>query len=385
MSPYRIGIVGARGIADYGGFETVVMELAPRLHEKGYAVYLSHRRGETSTTSEEYEGAKILYFPFRFPKSNKLGRIFEVIYDWYFVAFCSLVIRCNIIYCLGIASGPLLFLLKLSSSKAVLNLDGLEWRRAKFSLIERIYVRLAFLFSCVSADRLVVDNSQLMNYLPVRAQEKATFIPYGVASVACPAWDESAIPQYGRGAIAQILPSRYWLVVARLEPENNIHTIVQAYSKSRGEKPLLIVGSFSSTSYETYVRSLVDALPDGKTIIFAGSIYNQQHLSMLRCHCAAYLHGHSVGGTNPSLLEAMSARNLIVAHDNAFNREVCGDCARFFKDADELARLMSEIEDRPSSYAELGEKARARTMEVYRWPEVADAYDKLFRELLKAN
>ena len=377
----RIAIIGARGVGNYGGFETLVSELAPRLADMGYEVYCSHRRGENGVGPEEYKGAKLVYFPYRFPRSHRLARIFEVLYDWYFLIYASFVLRCGIIYCLGIASGPVLILARLAGSKTVVNLDGLEWKRDKFKMADKIYIRLAFLTSYVGADRLILDNRNIASFVPERTKDKSVYIPYGVVSRDCPAWNPSVIGEYLKSSEARIAPNSYWLVVARLEPDNNVHTAVRAYAKSRNLNPLVIVGNFSVPSYEDTVRSLVKTLPEGKAVYFLGSILNQDHLSMLRCHCIAYVHGHSVGGTNPSLLEAMSFKNTIIAHDNVFNRDVTEGFALFFKGVEDLAGAMDLVEQHRGDYIDLGAKVYEITRARFRWDEVASSYDALFRQL----
>jgi rhamnosyltransferase len=202
-----------------------------------------------------------------------------------------------------------------------------------------------------------------------------------VVSRDCPAWNPSVVEGYLKPTEARIAPNGYWLVVARLEPDNNIHTVVRAYAKSRDLNPLVIVGSFSAPSYEDTVRSLVKILPKGKAVYFLGSILNQDHLGMLRCHCIAYVHGHSVGGTNPSLLEAMSFKNTIIAHDNVFNRDVTEGFALFFKGVEDLAGAMDLVEQHRGNYVDLGAKVYEITRARFRWDNVAASYDALFRQL----
>lgn len=377
MSLRKVAIIGARGVANYGGFETIVGQLAPGLVAKGYEVYCSHRRSEGAARAK-FEGASILYFPFRFPKSNKIGRMFEILYDWYFAIRCAFFMKCDTICCLGIAAGPILWLVRLSGARIAVNLDGLEWKRQKFHLLEKTYIQGAFLASCIWAHHLIIDNSRLASSIPEKYIRKSVFIPYGVTDRGCRGWDLSVVQGYLEKDGSFVMPGRYWLVVARLEPENNVHTIVAAYSKSESKVPLVIVGDYSSPRYEEAVEGLTSTMPKGKSVLFTGSIFNQDHLDMLRCNCLAYLHGHSVGGTNPSLLEAMSSRNMIVAHDNVFNREVANDCALYFKDSEDLARLLDSVENHRTDFAKLGEKAFARVESKYRWAEVVEAYYGLF-------
>ena len=378
----RIAIIGARGLSNYGGFETFVGEFAPRLARRGYSVFVSHRNENGTRGFRMVDGVRVLYFPLRFPRNSKLGRLFEVLYDWYFVLLCAIRIQCQVIYCLGIAAGPVLPLARLFGSVTVLNLDGLEWRRPKFQLAEKLYVKSAFLASYLFADRLVLDNGRLLDHIPESSKSKASVIPYGVTRGNCPTWDGETLRGYAAGRSSLVEAGQFWLVVARLEPDNLIHIIVEAYARSSSVLPLVIVGSFSSAEYAARIGNFSRSLGPGKNVIMMGSVYDQNHLSMLRCNCCAYIHGHSVGGTNPSLLEAMSVGNIVIAHDNPFNREVCGGNAIFFKNADELAAEMAELEHNREGHAHLGEGARLRAIEAYGWEDVVESYEVLFKGLL---
>jgi len=378
----RVGIIGARGIANYGGFETVVGELAPRLGAMGYEVYCSHRRVEAADMKPEYKKVRILYFPMFFPSNHKAARLFEVLYDWYFLVKCVVSLKCDIVYCLGVASGPLLIATKLSRAKTCVNLDGLEWKRRKFGLLDKAYIKLAFATSCAGASVCILDNAQLRRFFHSKVVEKAVVIPYGVSPIACGDWSTASLDRYCKGDVRAPLDSHgFLLVVARLEPENNIDVILRAYSGSRSTRPLVVVGDFSSPGYRKDILSLADSIGGGKQVLFTGSIFERRDLEMLRCHCMAYIHGHSVGGTNPSLLEAMSARDIIVAHDNVFNREVCEDSALYFKDETDLSSIIDSLDSDLEPHMNRAAKALEIVKRRYNWEDIARAYDELFRRL----
>ena len=142
-----------------------------------------------------------------------------------------------------------------------------------------------------------------------------------------------------------INPDEYWLAVARLQPDNNIETILNGYIKSNSEKPLIIIGDFScDDDYEKSLKSILNNNTN-KKIIFTDGIYNQEHLNMFRQNCFGYIHAHSIGGTNPSLLEAMIMKNIIIAHDNEFNKEVARDSVVYFKDYEDLNNQINLIEN----------------------------------------
>ncbi len=381
MSHHRVAIIGARGIANYGGFETFVAELAPRLRDMGYEVYCSHRLKEEGEKHGKFKGVNVIYFPLRFPRGNFFARVFDVFYDWYFTFNCVFLLRCDVVYCLGLGAGLSLPFARLSKSRIVVNVDGLEWTRRKFSFVERGYLRLSFLASCVWSNKIIIDNTRLIDFVHLKYKSKAIHIPYGVASIDCPRWSPDTVGTLARREGCEFAPNDYLLVVARLEPENNVRMIVEAYSRSRTTKHLVIVGSFASRSYESSVRSVIDGLPKGKSVLILGSLYDREALSMLRCHCWAYVHGHSVGGTNPSLLEAMASGNAVLAHDNVFNREVCGDYALYFRGADDLVKALDQLDLGQIDDSYLRKGALAIVKDRYRWDIVATAYDKFFQSL----
>ena len=220
--------------------------------------------------------------------------------------------------------------------------------------------------------------------MPSRYQEKVVFLTYGANEPAAAPWNVGAIAEVSKSTeVEDLLPHKYWLVIARLEPDQHIATIVNAYLHGTSAKPLVIVGDFSSKKYEQEVEEALNDAPPGKEVILTGGIYDQPALTMLRHNCCAYIHGHSKGGTNPSLLDAMIHKNIIIAHDNKFNRGVCEDLALYFKGAEDLQRHMRAIEDDPSRYANLKDEVYERVTAEYSWERVADEHDSFFKALFR--
>ncbi len=196
-------------------------------------------------------------------------------------------------------------------------------------------------------------------------------------------WDDKKLRNIKKhNKIKEILSRKFWLVVARLEPENNIHIDSGCiFSNERGF-PLIIIGDFTSESY----RKEVERISDGcNNIIFLGSIYDLEILDMLRQNCFAYIHGHTVGGTNPSLLEAMIMKNIIIAHDNEFNREVCGESALYFEEYKDLIDKICMVEDKPINYIKFKDYAFKRAKEQYLWDKIEKDYVDLLVELAKRS
>lgn len=378
----KVAIIGARGISNWGGFETAAREIAPRLVERGYEVFCSCEKNSCDLLT--YKGVKMIYFPIRMPKNYELRKILEVFYDLYFIIIAPTVLKCDVVYSLGYNANILLLLPRLLRKEVVFNMAGLEWERNKFGRIQQFIVKSLFLLATVGANHVIVDHEKLKPYIPSRYQNKAVYLTYGANEPVASPWDVRRLAERSKSAaVSRLLPNQYWLVVARLEPDQQIATIVDAYVQSASTKPLVVVGDFTSGKYERLVKEALGGASHEKEVIFTGGIYDQDVLSMLRCNCLAYLHGHTKGGTNPSLLDAMIHKNITIAHDNAFNKGVCGDFAFYFKDGFDLQDKMSQIESDPSQYAKLKNKVYEMVRAHYSWDEVADQHDVFFQALLK--
>lgn len=371
----KIAIIGARGIGNYGGFESVVSELGPGLVKKGYPVYCSCEKSENEEEISEYFGVKKIYFPIKPPSNYTLRKAFEIFYDIYFTIKCSFF--CDIVYALGLGASISLLVPRLLGKVSIVNVDGLEWRRSKFSLIEKFLLKIMFLMCCISSNVIIIDNKSLIEYVNKKYRKKAVFIPYGVNTPRFIPWDKSKLTNLTTFKNkCNLLPNKYWLVVARLEPENNIHIIIDGFLRSKTSMPLVIIGDFTSDSYKRKVHNMISK--SSNNVLFLGSIYNIDVLNMFRQNCFAYIHGHSVGGTNPSLLEAMAMKNIIVAHDNEFNREVGSNCVLYFKDSIDLEGKIKKIEHNFESYLGLKEDAHIRVKEVYSWDIIVEDYISIF-------
>ena len=374
---FRIAIVGSRGIpAKYGGFETAVEAVAPRLVEMGWNVFVSCEGPRDQSKPAVYKGVNLFYFPVR----PFFRIIYETLYDIYSLVKSSLISDC--IYMLGYGAGLFFFIPKILRKKLIVNVDGLEWKRDKFNRLEKSILLISEKCAVRFADEIVADSKEIKSYIEGRYKKKAVYITNGVDAPQVEKWDEQKFSSQGfLKENTALLPKDYWLVVARLEPENNIHVIVQAFLKSNSSKKLVIIGNFSSRKYQKHVLKILEDNNAGERVILTGAIYDVHLLNMLRQNCFAYIHGHSVGGTNPALLEAMSMKNLVIAHDNEFNREVGEQTILYFNDVNDLVARIEEIGNKPDSLAHLKEAACSRVFSHYSWPDIAKEYDKLFRRL----
>jgi rhamnosyltransferase len=371
MSNKRIAIVGARGIANYGGFETFVSELAPRLVEKGFEVFCTCEKDDKMPS--EYKDAKLIYFPLKMPSNYKLRMIFEFFYDIYFGFICSF--RCDVIYFLGFSANIFTFFPRILGKKSFVNMAGVEWERSKFDKFEQRLLKFFFKLAVIGSNKIVIDNKKLISCIDKKYQHKTVYITYGTDEIPKIEWNQKIADFYTK---SKVLPNDYWLVVVRLQPDNNIETVLKGFIESESKKAIVVIGTFScDNSYEKVIKNILKDNVD-KRIIFTKGIYDQGHLNMFRQNCFGYIHAHSVGGTNPSLLEAMIMKNIIIAHDNQFNREVAKDTVMYFANDTDLKHKIEKIENDPETYPKLKENAYNRAKTNYSWDKIVSEYNKLF-------
>lgn len=369
-----VAIVGSRGIPNnYGGFECFTENISQKLAKKDYDIYVSCEHPENEDPPEKFNEVNLFYFPIKHPKSNILGMLYEIIYDAYSLFYASL--KVDQVYMLGYSASIFFFIPKLFGKKLYLNPDGFEWKRNKFSGMIKFMLKIQERIGVFWADTIIADSKGIKNYYDNKYEKNSKFIAYGVSEIPKINWNKEYLPETLKD---MDIESNYWLLVARLEPENNIHTIVEGYIKSKTKKPLVIIGNFLNSDYEKTITDMMDEMDEDKKIVFTGGLYNQKALNMLRQNCFGYIHGHSVGGTNPSLIEAMVMKNILLTHRNQFNEEVCEDSALYFKDSEELKTKMDDIDKYPEKYQIMKNLAFFRVKQEYSWEKIVTEYDDLF-------
>ncbi len=363
--PLRIAILGSRGIpARYGGFETFAQEVAMRLAERGV---------EVTVFCEAKPGGRPVRFGkvrLEYVRAPFAGPIARILYD--FGSLLRARKRYDIVYMLGYGSAFLAWIPRLFGRKLWINMDGLEWRRSKWGPFARRWLKTMEGLATRWAHRLIFDNQALAHEVASRRPRMA---PYQVIAYGAPVLTQP--PDPARVRALGLEPGRYHLTVCRFEPENHLLEIVRAAAQREGGAPLVVV---SSTSERTEWQKKVMAHA-GPMVRFIGPVYDQEVLRTLRFHCQINLHGHSVGGTNPSLLEAMGSGSLVLAHDNPFNREVLGEMGRYFSDRADLADKLWDLERMSERQRRLiGDGARDRVVNFYSWRGVTDRYIELLNE-----
>ena len=381
----KVAIIGCRGIpAKYGGFETFAQGLTENLVKNGYDITVSCEYEPVQSRKDDYKGAKLEYFPIKPPKNYFLRKVYENISDIYFLIKLSR--KHQLIYFLGIEVGMFLFIPKILNRHAtvLVNIDGVMWQRSKFNLMERWLLKINHDMATVFADKIIVDAQAMKNYVNEKYLDKTSYLSYGIDVPKRVTWNGEALETLKSYTSMDISPGNYYLVIARLEPENNIHMIVDAFVQAEIDIPLLVVGDFTSEEYKYEIKAIAEEYSESK-VVFLGSVYDQKLLNMLRQNCGAYIHGHSVGGTNPSLLEAAISKNIIIAHDNQFNREVCGTSAVYFKNEIDLSRKIRSVYKHQQSYIKLKDDSYHRVKNNYLWERITEGYISLFSEITRED
>ena len=306
----RIALVGTRGVpARYGGFETCVEEVGSRLAEKGHEVVVYCRtlgRGR-EPRAREFRGMRLVHLP-----TVRTRRLETLVHTGLSVAHLAFH-KVDAVILFNAANAVWLPIVRAAGMPVATHVDGLEWRRAKWGRFGRRYYRVAEAYAVNLSDAIIADAVGIQDYYAAEFGISSELLAYGA-----PILTDGRADRLGELGLAA---REYHLVVARFEPENHVDVIVDGYSRSSAKKPLVVVGSAPySDRYTSRVRSLADS-----RVRFLGAVWDGELLDQLYANCTTYLHGHSVGGTNPSLLRAVGAGAAVIAFDVTFNREVLGE------------------------------------------------------------
>lgn len=357
----KLRILGIRGVpAAHGGFETFAEYLALHLVARGWKVVVyCQEDGEGATWTDEWRGIERVHI-----SVAQAGPAGTIVFDWKSTLHAANAGEPCLV--LGYNTAVFVALLRARGVKTVINMDGIEWARAKWGRVAKLWFWLNDWAGCWLGGHLVADHPQIKQHLATRTKEsRITMIPYGAEPV--DAADLKPLEQWS------LVPSEFLTVIARAEPENSLLEIVQGFSaQPRGVK-LVVLGNYDKA--HAYQRSVLDAA--SAEVVFTGAVYDKTIVQSLRYHSLAYVHGHQVGGTNPSLVEALGASNAIIAHDNRFNRWVAGDGAVYFSDAASFSSVLQDLLEAPASRAALSAASRARFDAEFTWPAVLDQYEEL--------
>ncbi len=359
-----IAMVGTRGVpARYGGFETCVEEVGSRLAARGHRVVVYCRRTEgNDPLPRRHLGMELVHLP-AVPRrsletlSHSAASVAHLVRH-----------RTDVALVFNAANAPVLPALRSRRIPVATHVDGLEWLRSKWGPAGQRYYRAAEALAVRWSDAVIADAPGIANYYLSEFGAATELIAYGAPIID---------PGDHRLREVGLEPQGYHLVVARFEPENHVHLVLQGYRHSAARLPLVVVGSAPySDRYTAHLHSLGD-----DRVRFLGGVWDSELLDQLYAGCFSYLHGHSVGGTNPSLLRAIGAGAPTLAYDVAFNRDVLGDAGVYFSRGDDVRDAVEDAERDPVGQRARGAQLRERAR-AYRWDDVADSYEDLCRRLV---
>ncbi|MGG7465883.1 DUF1972 domain-containing protein [Plantibacter sp. YIM 135347] len=357
-----VRILGTHGIpAAYGGFETAAENIALYLHEHGWRVIVyCQSDGSGEIVEDVWRGIERVTIPVG-PDGWKGTSLFDLKSIRHASRFRDV--------CLTFGYNTAVFnvIQRVKGIPNVINMDGIEWSRARWGFMKQSILYVNERIACWVGNRLIADHPEIERYLAKKAKRsKLTTITYGAHLV------ESAAIQ--PVADLGLEPGGYLTLICRPIPENSILELVQAFSSKRRGVKLAVFGTYTPEG-DDYHRQVVDAASD--EVEFVGPVYDPTDLAALRFHSLGYLHGHTVGGTNPSLVEAMAAGNAVIAHDNVYNRWVVGDGALYFSTVQDADARITELLERPERREALSASSTARHAEEFTWEHVAGAYESV--------
>jgi len=362
FTPLSIAMVGTRGVpARYGGFETCVEEVGRRLADRGHRVVVYCRADDPASVPDSYLGMQLVH------RKAMHKRSLETLSHTALSTAHLVRHRTDVALVFNAANAPFLPAIRAARIPVATHVDGLEWKRAKWSGLGQRYYKLVERLSVWWSNALIADAGGIADHYRDKFGAATDLISYGAPDIA--GIGSHRLVELG------LEPDRFHLVVARFEPENHVLEIVKGYVASRATLPLVVVGSAPYAN--SYTRSVHDAADHRVRLL--GGVWDAELLDQHYAGARTYLHGHSVGGTNPSLLRAIGAGAAVTAFDVVYNREVLGDAGRFFRTPGELADLVvtSESDDDISR-----RRAAARhRAAAYDWDDVTDKYEALCRRL----
>lgn len=361
----KIAILGTRGVPNnYGGFEQFAEYLSVGLVSKGHEVFVYSPHNHPYK-EPKWKGVTILH---HWDPEYRIGTAGQFIYD----LNCVIDARkrnFDILLQLGYTSSSVWNFLIPGETKVLTNMDGLEWKRTKYSRIVQRFLRYAEWVAVRRSHALVADSKGIQSYLLSKFGVDSEFIPYGANLFNDP--DPSVLSSFG------LRPYGYNMLIARLEPENNIEMILDGVERSKDARPMLVIAN-TKTRYGHYLLARYAA---SRKIIFNGSLYDMKALNNLRYYSNLYFHGHSVGGTNPSLLEAMASHALVAASDNEFNRSVLEGDGYYFSNTSDIVDILGNVEkcNRESGKIEANV---AKISSRYSWQNIIELYYSFFQRIL---
>ena len=363
----KIAILGTRGVPNYyGGFEQFAEFFSVYLVQKGHEVhvYNSHNHPFQEKT---FQGVNIIH---KYDPEYKYGTFGQFIYD-YNCIMDSRKRDFDIILQLGYTSNSVWFFLLPKKPIIITNMDGLEWKRTKYSKPVQQFLKFAERLAAVSSDFLVSDSIGIKKFLLEKYNKQSTYIAYGAHPFENP--NQAILSEY------KVQKDNYNMIMARFEPENNLDMVLDGVALNEDKTPILVIGKHE-TKYGEYLKN---KFKNHENIRFLGGIYNLEHLDNLRYFSNLYFHGHSVGGTNPSLLEAMASRAFIAAHNNDFNKGILKENAYYFSNALEVKNILNK--NKKNDNLQFIQNNFDAIVNDFNWNKINGEYLQLFEQCFSGN
>lgn len=366
MKQQRVRILGTRGVpAAHGGFETFAEHLALYLVERGWQVTVyCQEDGAGAVCEDSWQGVRRVRMPVATP-----GAAGTIVFDLRSTLHAAR--EPGLVLTLGYNTAVFCALYRLTGIANVINMDGIEWRRQKWGALAKTWFWLNDWAGCWLGNHLVADHPEIARHLATRApRAKITMIPYGSDRVETAA--TALLAPYG------LAPDGYAILIARAEPENSILEVVRAWSRRPRGCQLVVLGKYAADhAYQCAVQAAAS-----DEVVFPGAIYDKAVVQALRRHARFYVHGHQVGGTNPSLVEALGAGNAVLAHDNPYNRWVAGAGGSYFANEAECAAGIECLLGDAAQLARQQAASRQRHAERFTWARILAEYEELLTQWL---
>lgn len=363
----RVSILGTRGIPGrYGGFETFAEQLALYLREHGWepTVYCQQIGRGGALQHDEWRGVKRVLI--EVAQDTPFG---SMVFDLKAVLH-ALSTSAPLVLTLGYNTAILCLLYRMKGVFNVINMDGLEWKRDKWRWPARVWLWFNERCGCWFADHLIADHPEIQNYFRKRIPpEKMTMIPYGARAVTRA--DETILARWG------LKKNGYALIIARPEPENSILEIMRAFGRRLRGVRLVVLGNYHPDK-NAFHRQIISAA--SSEVLFLGAIYDEPVTDALRFFTRLYIHGHKVGGTNPSLVEAMGAGAAVLAHDNIFNRWAGGAGVQYFSDEESCALRLDQLLAPAADLSAMRSASHARFRQYFTLDSVLHQYERLLAD-----
>ncbi|QLG88211.1 DUF1972 domain-containing protein [Chitinibacter bivalviorum] len=362
-----IRILGIRGVpASHGGFETFAEALAPFLVANGWEVIVyCQEEGEGEIYESDWQGVRRIHIPVKGDGAKS-----TVVFDWISTVHAGKFQD----LCLTLGYNTAVFgaVLRLKGVPNVVNMDGIEWRRGKWGAIAKTWFWLNEWAGSLLGNHMIADHPEIKKHLARGAAEsKITMIPYGA----------DRLDDINSDILARydLKPNQFGVLIARAEPENSVLEVVQAYSKRPRGMPLVVLGNYKPDENPFHAQVLAAASDE---VRFLGAIYEKSVVNTLRTGARFYVHGHQVGGTNPSLVEALGAGSAVLAHDNRFNRWVAADAGVYFGSVDECDVRLGDLINDSKLVEQLKLAAHTQFHARFEWQDILNQYEQLLLQWL---